>query len=122
MGDPSGIFLQRYDASGSPIGGETRVNANITGGQQLPSVGIDGENKFVVVWSGFGNGDSRGIFLKRFDASGNPIGAGESCVPALLPISEKAEMTLPARSEWTPHSTTFCATILWSSNTELPAA
>ena len=37
-GDLEGIFGQRYDASGAPIGGEFRINAKPSGSQRSPSV------------------------------------------------------------------------------------
>ena len=42
---------QRYDASGSPIGGEFQVNTYTTGNQADPSVASDSAGNFVVVWA-----------------------------------------------------------------------
>src|SRR4030095_2206227 len=55
--DASGTSVQgqRYDASGSPIGGEFQVNSYVTGNQNLPSVASDSAGNFVVVWQSNGS-------------------------------------------------------------------
>lgn len=50
-GSDFGVFGQRILNSGSPLGGEFRVNSYTTGSQSYPSVAADGWGKFVVVWS-----------------------------------------------------------------------
>jgi hypothetical protein len=73
-GDDRGVFARRYDAAGTPQGGEVRVNATTSGGQGVPSVAMDALGNFVVAWSGSGPGDDSGIFAQRFDAAGAPEG------------------------------------------------
>jgi hypothetical protein len=68
-------FFQRFDAGGAKVGGEVRVNSDTTlaGGQ--PSLAAQPDGGFIVVWvksGGFGGG---GIFGRRFDAAGSPVGA-----------------------------------------------
>jgi hypothetical protein len=74
--DPGpGIFGQRYDSAGVPLGSEFRVNTYTTGNQERPSVASDASGNFVVVWDGRGLGDSiTGIFGQRFDSAGNKRG------------------------------------------------
>ena len=105
-GDASGVFFQRYDALGTPLGPETRANTTITGQQYLPSVAIDGVNNFTVVWSGRGNGDSIGVFLQRYDASGIPID-GEELVNTTT-LYEQADASISM-------SPSGAAVITWSS-------
>jgi hypothetical protein len=76
-GDYSGVYVQRLDSTGNPVGTETRVKTTIGGPQELPSVAVDAANNFVITWSGMGNGDLRGVFLQRFDDSGSPVGGEE---------------------------------------------
>jgi hypothetical protein len=74
-GDLGGIFGQRYDATGASRGVEFRVNAQTTGSQEWPSVASDAAGHFVVVWrSSVGDGDNYGVFARRFDAAGAPLG------------------------------------------------
>ncbi len=78
-GDSYGsIQGQRYDASGVAVGGEFQVNTYTTNTQNRPSVAVDADGGFVVVWQSAGStgSDTDGsIQGQRYDASGNPIGA-----------------------------------------------
>jgi hypothetical protein len=73
-----GIFGQRFDGDGSPLGEEFRVDTPVPNGTSfLPVVESDPEGAFVVVWHRYavgGGGSPTGIFGRRFDSSGNPIG------------------------------------------------
>jgi len=75
-GDDRGIFGQRFDSAGDTVGGEFPINAHTTGVQQHPSVASDARGNFAVVWTDRSgqDGDVRGVFGRRFDASGNPLG------------------------------------------------
>jgi hypothetical protein len=73
------IFLQRYNSAGSPLGGEVRVNTFTTGIQANPSVAMDADGDFVVVWeSGPADtgidpgqdGSGFGIYAQRYNAAG----------------------------------------------------
>jgi hypothetical protein len=72
----SGVFGQRYDASGNPLGSEFRVNTYTTDDQGLPSVAIAPNKSFVVVWASRNQvpGGEVETFAQRFDAAGVPIG------------------------------------------------
>jgi hypothetical protein len=73
---------QRYDASGSALGGEFQVNTyptyNIgTYGYNLPSVASDSSGNFVVLWASdgsFGDNDSGSVQGQAYDASGSATG------------------------------------------------
>jgi hypothetical protein len=74
-GSDTGIFGQRYDASGNTLGSEFQVNSYTTGFQFYPSVSVSPAGGFVVVWSSTdADGSVYGVVSRRFDASGNPIG------------------------------------------------
>jgi hypothetical protein len=68
----AGVFGQRYDASGGPVGSEFQVNTYTTGPQWGARVATDEDGDFVVVWLSEGQGDS--IFGQLFDAEGSPTG------------------------------------------------
>src|SRR5580765_4437576 len=51
-GDGWGIFGQRFDSAGTPLGAEFQVNSYTTGDQRYPRVAMDTAGDFVVVWSG----------------------------------------------------------------------
>lgn len=74
VGDMHGIFFQRFDADGTALGGETLVNTTIGGAQTAPAVAMAEDGSFFIAWSGVGDGDVSGVFLRRFDASGTALG------------------------------------------------
>ncbi len=64
-----GVYGQRYDASGNPVGGEVLINHTTLGTQANADVAAvsDGESDgYVVVWQGRGAGDHFGIFSNAF--------------------------------------------------------
>jgi len=75
-GSGSGVFGQRFNASGVPQGGEFQVNSYTTSYQVGQAVASDANGNFVVVWqSGFQDGSGDGVFGQRFNASGVPQGS-----------------------------------------------
>ena len=83
-GDNSGVFAQRYDVAGVPLGGEFRVNTHTTSNQGYPAVAMDAEGDFVVAWD---SDDQAGIYAQRYDASGAPQG-GEFRVNTYTAVSQ----------------------------------
>jgi len=76
-GSSFGIFAQRYDSGGSPLGGEFRVNTHTAGTQSRPSAAHDPAGTFVVAWQSYGPpGVASGIFAQRYSSTGAPL-AGE---------------------------------------------
>jgi hypothetical protein len=58
------------------LGPELQVNTYTTEQQRRPSVAVDAEGNFVVVWQSFGeDGHGEGVFARRYDASSVPRGA-----------------------------------------------
>lgn len=74
-GSGTGIFAQRYDAAGSPVGSEFSVNSTTTGGQANADVAMDASGDMVVVWdSASQDGSGYGVYGQRFTAAGLPDG------------------------------------------------
>jgi Ca2+-binding RTX toxin-like protein len=76
-GSGLGVFGQRYNGAGQPVGIEFQVNQDTDGNQLNPSVAIDSNGNFVVAWQG-DNGedeDGYGIYAQRYSSTGNPIGS-----------------------------------------------
>jgi len=75
------IYAQRYDAEGTPQGSNFVVSdVGTPASQENPSVAMDGNGNFVVVWedtrNGFGNYNyDFDIYAQRYDAEGNPQGS-----------------------------------------------
>lgn len=74
-GSGDGIRGRLLDSNGTLLGGEFQVNSYTTGDQVTPSAARYGLGGFVVVWSGSGPGDPGGVFARRFDSGGSPLGA-----------------------------------------------
>ncbi len=74
-GSGPGIFGQRFDSAGAPVGSEFQVNTTTTGLQERPSVAMFASGGFVVVWQSIvGEGPNRNIVAQRYDDAGNPLG------------------------------------------------
>ena len=75
-GSGFGVFGRRYEKSGTPLGGEFQVNTFTTGNQYSPILATDPSGGFVVLWESFGqDGSGFGVFGRRFDKTGTPLGA-----------------------------------------------
>ncbi|UCD30488.1 MAG: PEP-CTERM sorting domain-containing protein, partial [Planctomycetota bacterium] len=71
-GSFSGIYGQRYNAGGNPIGNEFQVNQTTYLSQKMPSVAMDAMGNFVVVWASYDNGTDEGIWARHYNANGQP--------------------------------------------------
>ena len=70
-GNGTGIFAQRFLATGAAQGSEFRVNTFAISNQISPKVAEDGIGDFVVTWSSYGqDGGSYGIYAQRYNAAG----------------------------------------------------
>src|SRR6185295_4893414 len=74
----SQVFGRLYDRLGVPRGGELRLAGDSPMSESEPDVATDAAGNFSVVWDArvvgpFGVGGAH-LFLRRFDASGAPIG------------------------------------------------
>jgi hypothetical protein len=69
------IYGQRYDANGQPQGGAFHVNAYLLGVQANPTVAMDSQGDFVVVWQSRNqvSGSGYDIFATRYDATGHAL-------------------------------------------------
>lgn len=72
--DSEGIFAQRFNSSGTPVGSEFRVNTYTTGVQSDAQVVMEPDGDFVVGWAARGQPGQVGpypdVFLKRYNAAG----------------------------------------------------
>ena len=71
----SGVWLQRFDAHGVPVGTETQVNTYSHLYQEQPSITGLADGGYFVAWQSQGqDGDSYGIYGQRYNAAGTAIG------------------------------------------------
>ncbi|MCO6458953.1 MAG: Ig-like domain-containing protein [Pirellulaceae bacterium] len=71
--DPWGVFAQRIAGDGTRLGDQIRLNQTTLGTQEFASAAALPGGRFVAVWSGYGAGDSYGVFARRLDAQGTPL-------------------------------------------------
>jgi hypothetical protein len=87
-GSGFGIFARRFDAAGQAVAGEFQVNLWTVDHQDYPSVALDADGDFVIVWQSlFQDGYGHGVFGRRFDSAGNAQG-GELQIAATGTASE----------------------------------
>ena len=68
-----GIRARRFAGAGTPLGPEIPVNGATAGIQFHPAVARAPDGSFVVAWDGY-DGHGPGVFLRRFDPAGAPLG------------------------------------------------
>jgi hypothetical protein len=74
-GDGGGVYAQRFDGAGAHLGEEFRINAASAGHQNMPAVAALTDGGFVVAWaSAVQEGADADVYVRRFDASGGPLG------------------------------------------------
>lgn len=73
------IYLQKYDSSGTPLGGNVLVNTDAgTAKQKFPDIAVGGDGIIHVVWTDWRNGsypDNSDIYCQRFNAALERLGA-----------------------------------------------
>ena len=70
-GSGSGIYAQRYNASGVAQGSEFQANTYTTFAQTQPTIAIDNDGDFVIAWSSYGqDGSGYGVYAQRYNAAG----------------------------------------------------
>lgn len=77
-----GVFAQRFQPSGAPLGVEFQVNSYTTERQYYPAAAATGSGDFVVIWRSYGQGGlPSGVFGRKVDSSILLEGfdAGDAC-------------------------------------------
>ena len=74
-GDDNGIYARRFQDDGTALDmSDVQINTITTDSQDSPSVAMDADGNFVVTWKSSGtDGDSNGIFARRFQADGTAL-------------------------------------------------
>jgi hypothetical protein len=74
-GNGWGVYAQRYNASGVPVGAEFRVNSYTASDQMYSNVAMDSLGDFVITWSSNGqDGNGWGVYAQEYSNLGLPIG------------------------------------------------
>jgi hypothetical protein len=74
-GSGDGIYAQHFNASGTKVGAEFRVNTTTANDQSAPAITVLANGNYVVVWQSDGqDGNSFGIVGRLFDENGAALG------------------------------------------------
>ncbi len=93
--DASGLFGQRFDSTGAPVGLEFQVNSYTLGYQDGPALASDATGNFVVAWTSYGqDGNGDGVFGRRYNHNGLSL-TGEFQVNTYT-TGEQGSYTRPA--------------------------
>jgi hypothetical protein len=88
-GEGTAIVGRRYNAMGTPLGGEFVVSTFTPGYQAQPTVAMNASGAFVVAWQSYDQlGQEGEIFGQRFDAAGARVG-GEFLVNSFTPYNQR---------------------------------
>ncbi len=102
---------RRYASDGSLVGGEFQVNTYTTGGQEFPSVAMDVDGDFVVVWEspGAGPADPVGSSIRgrRFASNGSTLGTEFQVNTASLGDQKSPTVAIDAAGDFV---------VVWSSD------
>jgi hypothetical protein len=71
--DGYGVFGQRFDMNGLPVGTEFQANSLWTGKQGEPRAAVSASGQFMIVWRADIAGE-KDVYARRYDASGVPLG------------------------------------------------
>lgn len=84
-GSSFGVYLQRFDATGARVSGETQVNTSTDGPQWYESVTALKDGGWVVTWQSdnYANGAAQDVLAQRYDATGAPVG-GQTTVTTTI--------------------------------------
>ena len=76
-GSGNGVYFQRYQFGGSAQGSETLANTTTSDHQQAPSVSMDFDGDFVIVWESYGQdaANTTGIYGQRYSSDGSTNGS-----------------------------------------------
>ena len=78
------IHGRRYTSDGTALGAQFQVNTETLGFQEFPSVAVDADGDFVVVWT-----DGFDVEGQRYDSAGNGVGS-EFQVSTAFPTFDEA--------------------------------
>ncbi len=98
--DASGHSIQarRFDADGTPLGGQFQVNTVIGGDQYIPDVAMHPDGRFVVVWqsdtSGGDDNSSRSVQVRRYSSSGTPLAPEQQLNIITAQAQDKARVSM----------------------------
>jgi hypothetical protein len=98
----SAIYAQRYDASGTPQGGEFLVNTFDNGKQESLTMAMAPNGDFIVAWVSYlqDSDGSKGIYAQRYDSNGVPQGGEFQPTPTADDHQRNPAVAMDANGEF----------------------
>lgn len=106
-------YARQFNANGSPVGNEFKVNPVTTANQMQPSVAIDSAGDFVIAWESHNNSvvfdqaSGTNIFAQRYSVVGAKVGGQISVNPAQVGRGAEPQVTMDSAGDFV---------IVWSSS------
>lgn len=86
------VMAQEFDSSGTRVGTEQTINSDPSGDnsghQQHPAVALDADGNGMIVWSGFGLADRKGVYARNLE-DGDTDPGEDNLTPDLAPIEDR---------------------------------
>lgn len=86
------VMAQEFDSSGTRVGTEQTINndpsGDNSGHQQHPAVALDADGNGMIVWSGFGLTDRKGVYARNLE-DGDTDPGEDNLTPDLAPIEDR---------------------------------
>ncbi len=83
------LWGRRFDSNGSPVGAPFMINEVTLSDQEDADIASDSNGNFVVVWESYAqDGSEDGVFGRRLDSTGQPVG-GEFSVNEMTAGTQK---------------------------------
>ncbi len=93
-----------YASGGAPAGGELQINAYTSGGQTTPSVSLDADGDFVVVWRSDGSPGTDDSYSsiqgRRYASGGTPTGGQFQVNAYTTDFQRRARVSLDADGDF----------------------
>ena len=100
-GSSIGVYARRYNAAGVALSGEFRVNVFTINEQYTPAIAADDAGNFVIAWTSRGqDGSIDGVFLRRFDAAGNPLSGEQRANSFITGVQSNASIDADADGDF----------------------
>jgi len=100
-GDGRGIYQQAYNADGSVLGGEVRVNSYVTHDQGFPKITALADGGWVVTWeSGGQDGSGYGVYQQAYNADGSVHGGEVQVNSYVTDYQDTPKITALADGGW----------------------
>ncbi len=98
--DGSGIYGQKFNASGAKLGAEFQISSDADSAQFLPAIAMDSSGNFVVTFTSFNENTISylDIFARAYRGDGSAIGP-QVWVTEGTPITEEQDMSAVALSD-----------------------